>query len=84
MQALHGLRAAGMKNLKDLDGFRLTLKKKSAEHIYFLGKSVLEEALRQVLWKYMDLGSRDFASQSGPDRVKDEGYKKLYEDIDRR
>ena len=70
LTALPQQHAMGIKNLMDLYGFRLLLKKKVAEYKTIVGQEPEHKKLGEILWSCMDVASKQLASQTGLDKKK--------------
>ena len=75
------MHADKIKNLKDLYGFRLLLKRKEAEYEREIGNKPDDTQMKQILWNTMDPASRVAASQAKADG---KDYKTLADHIDGR
>ena len=81
LMGLVKMHADKIKNLKDLYGFRLLLKRKEAEYEREIGIKPDDTQMKQILWNTMDAASRVTASQA---KAEGGNYKLLADHIDGR
>ena len=81
LMGLVKMHADKIKNLKDLYGFRLLLKRKEAEYKREIGNKPDDTQMKQILWNTMDPASRVAASQA---KAEGKDYKTLADHIDGR